>query len=114
VTFVDIDYEKLMATKMNVIHQTKELRDVLGAVEMLPEESTVLMRSTHYIGIGCDLKNLNKLEEALKTEMWSPQASILCIAEVSLTYMDVKSADALISWISKLGKGQNTTFNASS
>lgn len=104
---MDIDYEKLMATKTNVIRQTKELRDLLGDVEVFPEQSTVLVRSMHYIGIGCDLKNLKKLEEALKSEIGTSPSSILCIAEVSLTYMDVESADALISWIPTLGEGQS-------
>ncbi|KKA22250.1 Leucine carboxyl methyltransferase family [Rasamsonia emersonii CBS 393.64] len=64
----------------------------------------------HYIGIGCDLKNLKKLEEALKSEIGTSPSSILCIAEVSLTYMDVESADALISWIPTLGEGQSGIF----
>lgn len=96
-----------MATKTNVIRETKELSDVLGDVEVFPEPNAVLMRSMHYIGVGCDLKNLKKLEEALKTEIVTSPSSILCIAEVSLTYMDVESADALISWIPTLGEGQS-------
>lgn len=109
--FVDIDYEKLMINKKNIIEKTKEITDVLEDVEFLPDENAIQICSKHYIGIGCDLKNLKKLEEALKTKIDSSNCSILCVAEVSLTYMDVKSADALIHWTSKLSSGQFKFLN---
>lgn len=94
-----------MINKKNIIQKTKEITELLDDVEFLPDENAVLMRSKHYIGVGCDLKNLKKLEEALKMEIDS-NYSILCVAEVSLTYMDVQSANALIHWASKLSDGQ--------
>ncbi|OKL56224.1 tRNA wybutosine-synthesizing protein 4 [Talaromyces atroroseus] len=104
VTFVDIDYEKLMGIKTSVIQQTDNLRSILGEIKTFPEPSPVLLQAPHYVAVGCDLKNLKKLEDALKEVLGSSPASVLCIAEVSLTYMDVQSADALISWIPKLDK----------
>lgn len=104
-TFVDIDYEKLMGIKTSVIQQTEELKSTLGDIKVYSDPSSVLLRASHYVAVGCDLKNLKKLEEALKEVLGPSPVSILCIAEVSLTYMDVQSADALISWFPTLGKG---------
>lgn len=103
--FVDIDYEKLMITKKLVIQDSKEITDLLDNVEVLPPGNAVQVRSDQYLAIGCDLKNLKKLDATLK-EILPAECSILCLAEVSLTYMDVKAADAVVSWASKLSPGQ--------
>ncbi|KAL1874680.1 tRNA methyltransferase ppm2 [Paecilomyces lecythidis] len=103
-TFVDIDYEKLMINKRNAIERTTEISSLLKDVEFLSDENAVLIRSKHYVGVGCDLKNLKKLEDTLRTVIGEGQCSILCTAEVSLTYIDVESADALIKWTSSLGQ----------
>lgn len=110
VTFVDIDYEKLMGIKSSIIQQTDELKSILGEIESNAAPNLVLFRSSNYVAVGCDLKNLKKLEEALKEVLGSSPASVLCIAEVSLTYMDVQSADALISWLPKLNKGIHNLY----
>ncbi|KAI9928301.1 tRNA methyltransferase ppm2 [Aspergillus wentii] len=102
-TFVDIDYEKLMLNKKTAIHGTPEITELLENVEFLPDESAVQVRSDRYKAIGCDLRNLKKLEDTLNAEVFpSSECSILCLAEVSLTYMDVKSAGAVVNWASKL------------
>ncbi|KAJ9204275.1 hypothetical protein DTO164E3_2037 [Paecilomyces variotii] len=103
-TFVDIDYEKLMINKRNAIEKTTEISSLLKDVEFLSDENAVLIRSKHYVGVGCDLKNLKKLGETLNTIIGEDQCSILCTAEVSLTYMDVESADAVIKWTSSLSQ----------
>jgi tRNA wybutosine-synthesizing protein 4 len=103
---VDIDYEKLMGIKTTVIQQTQELLDIIGDTEVYPEPNVIRMRAPHYIAVGCDLKNLKKLEVGLRTIFGSSPASILCVAEVSLTYMDIESADALVSWLPQLGEGR--------
>ena len=108
--FIDIDYDKLMANKRNIIHRCKALSDLIPDIHLPAESSTVLVRSKQYIGIGCDLRELQKLEQILKVEIGSAECSVLCTAEVSLTYMDVMSADALIAWSSKLSNGQSASF----
>lgn len=104
--FVDIDYEKLMVNKKLVIQNTEEITDLLDNVEVLPDENPIQLRSDQYLAIGCDLKNLEKLDDTLSREVLPPQCQVLCIAEVSLTYIDVSSADAVIRWASKLSSGQ--------
>ncbi|PWY95833.1 leucine carboxyl methyltransferase [Aspergillus sclerotioniger CBS 115572] len=100
--FVDIDYEKLMINKKTAIRRTDEITQTLKDVEFLSDESAVQIRSTHYLGIGCDLKNLKKLDDVLRNEVLPAECSVLFLAEVSLTYMDVKSANAVLDWASKL------------
>ncbi|KAE8149305.1 tRNA wybutosine-synthesizing protein 4 [Aspergillus avenaceus] len=103
-TFVDIDYEKLMLNKKLAIQKTDEITQLLEDVEFLPDDSAVQIRSKHYLAIGCDLKNLTKLDTALKTEVLPAECSVLFLAEVSLTYMDVKSANEVVNWASQLSK----------
>ena len=103
--FVDIDYEKLMVNKKTAIRRTKEITDLLEGVEFLSDEDAVQIRSEHYTAIGCDLKNLKKLDDTLRNEILPAECSVLFLAEVSLTYMDVVSANAVVDWASKLRSG---------
>ncbi|KAE8352640.1 tRNA wybutosine-synthesizing protein 4 [Aspergillus coremiiformis] len=109
-TFVDIDYEKLMVNKKTAIRQTDEITQLLEDVEFLPDDSAVQIRSKQYLAIGCDLKNLTKLDTVLKADVLPSECSVLFLAEVSLTYMDVKSANAVVSWASKLSNGEDAQF----
>ena len=103
---MDVDYEQLMAKKRDMIVETKELRDMLPGAKACSSEEAVLIRSEPYLGVGCDLRNLGKLDKALKNEINTEECLILCTAEVSVTYMDVDAADALIKWASSLPNGQ--------
>lgn len=106
VTFVDVDYKKLMLTKRDIICQTSALKNLRCGIRATSKHKAALLRSDRYLAIGCDLQNLEVLEEALKAELDISEYLILCIAEVSITYMDPVAADALIAWASKLGDGQ--------
>ncbi|KAL4956047.1 hypothetical protein BDW69DRAFT_99810 [Aspergillus filifer] len=102
-TFVDVDYEKLMVNKKTAIQKAQIIQDqLIGNVEFGSDESAVQIRSDQYVAVGCDLKNLEKLDHVLKTEILPADCTILFLAEVALTYMDVKSANAVISWAAKL------------
>ncbi|KAE8358334.1 hypothetical protein BDV27DRAFT_150537 [Aspergillus caelatus] len=101
-TFVDIDYEKLMVNKKTAIRKADEITQLLEDVEFLPDYSAVQIRSKHYLAVGCDLKNLTKLDNVLRAEVLPSECAVLFLAEVSLTYMDVKSANAVVSWASRL------------
>ena len=57
------------------------------------------------MALGCDLGESNRLDELLAGIIDIPRSLILCIAEVSMTYMDVKSADALIEWAAHYDNG---------
>lgn len=112
--FVDIDYEKLMVRKKNAIRNSKEITAVLGDMNFGSDEDAIQLRSSRYIAVGCDLKNLKKLDDVLRSSILPdnllgtppdtlPQhCSVLCLAEVSLTYMDVQSANEVVKWAAKL------------
>jgi len=101
--FVDIDYEKLMVHKKNAIRQTQEITRVLGDIEFGSDEDAIQISTPRYWAVGCDLKNLKKLDEVLQNNiLLSADCSVLLLAEVSLTYMDVQSANEVIKWASKL------------
>lgn len=104
--FVDIDYEKLMVNKKTAIQRNNEITELLENVEFFPDDKAVQICSDHYLAIGCDLKNIKKLDKTLRNEVLPAECSVLFLAEVSLTYMDVGSANAVVNWASKLSSGQ--------
>ena len=109
--FVDIDYEKLMVHKKNAIRQTPEITKVLGDVEFGSDEDPIQIKSSRYQAVGCDLKNMKKLDDVLRnTILPSTDCSVLFLAEVSLTYMDVYSANEVVKWASKLTSGMLTVY----
>ena len=105
--FVDIDYEKLMVHKKNAIRQTQEITGILENVEFSSDQAAIQIRSSQYLAVGCDLKNLRKLDDVLRTSILpSNDCPVLFLAEVSLTYMDVQSANEVVKWASKLTNGE--------
>lgn len=106
VKFLDIDHHRLMVNKRNMIRDCKELRELIPDADFLPDTESLLIRGSQYIGIGCDLAEVQKLESALKSQLNLDQYSIFCFAEVSLTYMQVHAANAVLSWASKLSDGK--------
>ncbi|KAI9376357.1 hypothetical protein BJX61DRAFT_392186 [Aspergillus egyptiacus] len=101
-TFVDIDYEKLMVNKKTAIQRTDAISQLLENVVFNHDESAIQIRSSKYIAVGCDLKNLDKLDQVLRAEVLPANCAVLFLAEVSLTYMDVKSANAVVNWAAHL------------
>lgn len=61
---------------------------------------------SRYLQLGCDLRNLNSLENILASTVNIQESLILLVAEVSITYMDVEAADALIRWTGTLPHGE--------
>lgn len=102
VTFVDIDYPELITRKLEVISQTPQLRDLLDApVPVGGRDGATFPVDNRYLALGCDLADIERLEKILNEYIDIEGCSILCIAEVSITYMDVGDADSLIRWASR-------------
>lgn len=95
---MDVDYPDLMQKKYNVISNTSELQDLLGSHDRPLDSSGLIMRSEKYLAIGCDLGDITRLDMLLASEVQLSNCLVLCIAEVSITYMDTNAADALIRW----------------
>lgn len=105
--FVDVDYELLLETKRQVINNTPEMRDLIHPIDQAAQskDKSVLVDSDEYAAIGCDLRNILRLERLLRSIIDVDQCLVLCVAEVSITYMQTDAADALISWSSTLSTG---------
>ena len=107
---MDVDYPQLMTKKCEVISHTPQLLALLEKAELPSVPGTILLRSNHYLALGCDLRDLKSLEDALKIELDTPRCMFLMIAEVSATYMEVEAADALISCVAQFGDGTSLFY----
>ncbi|KAL9636371.1 MAG: hypothetical protein Q9204_002289 [Flavoplaca sp. TL-2023a] len=105
VTFVDIDYPELMIKKRDMVLDQSEMKHLIGDpndeaphLHSTGHESPIMIRSNRYVGLGCDLRDIARLDKILEEELQIHRCLVLCSAEVSITYMDVDAADALITW----------------
>lgn len=96
-----------MQKKRAIVLGTPQLRELLGPNLVISEHDTdqILLRSEKYCQLGCDLRKLDALRQCLESFLPLPECSVLFVAEVSITYMDTMSADALIEWASSIGQG---------
>lgn len=103
--FLDIDYKELMIKKRTIVERTIELQQALKNIQV-PAEGDVIFRSDRYLQIGCDLRDLERLERTLTSTIDVQTSHILFVAEVSITYMDAEYSDNLIEWASNLPHGR--------
>ena len=104
--FVDIDFPQLIASKVRVILETPQLLDLLSSPATAKEEDILPFRTKHYIALGCDLANTADLNDALMNVIDLKSHRVLCMAEVSITYMNTVAADSLIRWAGLLPDGK--------
>lgn len=102
--FIDIDFKELMLSKREIILNTPKMNDLLSN-PTISTDNDVLLDSEEYAAIGCDLRNPKRLERLIKTVVDIDQCLVLCLAEVSITYMSVDDSDALIAWSTTLSPG---------
>jgi tRNA wybutosine-synthesizing protein 4 len=100
VKFIDVDYEDLMLKKRDLVHRTTELNEMLSNVSS--GASPIILQSDEYAQVACDLRDLSKLSSALSSIVDLEDSLIMFSAEVSVTYMSVTAADALIKWTGTL------------
>lgn len=93
-----------MARKYKVIQETRELNSLLSNMHV-PDDPLVLMESDQYIQMGCDLRDLVSIHQSLSKLIDIAKCDFLFVAEVSITYMETKAADAVIQWAGSLGQG---------
>lgn len=96
VKFIDVDYKDLMIRKRAVVMAAPELNSVL--TNSVVSESEVLFKSDQYLQIGCDLRDTLKLAQIIASVIDLENCLLLFTAEVSVTYMTLKGADALLTW----------------
>jgi tRNA wybutosine-synthesizing protein 4 len=101
-----------MLKKRDVVHNTTELSSMLNNIRISSEED-ILLRSDEYLQLGCDLRDLRGLQRSLSTVINVQKSLVLLTAEVSITYMDVEAADALIQWAATLPYGEHGSHGVS-
>ncbi len=105
-----MDYEVLLETKREIIFNHHEMRDLLHSRVTDPTKNgdPILVNSHEYAAIGCDLRNLRRLDRLLRMVVDDlGECIVLCIAEDSTSYMKLEAANALISWSSGLSTGKS-------
>jgi len=100
ILFVDVDYPELMRRKTDIVRENEVLANQVTNVEHSDAERGVMLRAVEYIAVGCDLKNLADLDGILRHELKLQDCEILFMAEVSIAYMPVMEADAVVKWAS--------------
>ena len=88
----------MIAKKVDVIIKSPQLRELVDPLERPSSPDGLGLRSENYLALGCDLGYISRLDELLAGSIDRSRSTILGIAEVSMTYMDVKAANALIKW----------------
>ncbi|KAK5988714.1 tRNA wybutosine-synthesizing protein 4 [Cladobotryum mycophilum] len=108
VLFIDVDYPDLMQKKRAVVLETPQLRDLLGTdfVTSDADNDCILLRSDKYCQLACDLRELDIFRSTLESFLDLSECEVLFVAEVSITYMDTQSANALIQWASSIGQAE--------
>lgn len=97
-----------MKNKRDVIRATEELNAYLKNVHYIDlNDDPTVFHSDQYIGLGCDLKDLQGFEKALKAKVDVSKCMFLFTAEVSITYMEPDAANSLISWAAHLSHGES-------
>ena len=94
-----------MEKKREVILNSSKLRAVLTIEDELPSHNGIILNSNEYAAVGCDLRNLRRLDRLVKKVASLKDCLVLCVAEVSLAYMSVKDSDAVLSWATTLSPG---------
>ena len=64
------------------------------------------LKSPHYVALGCDLANTDAVSEKLSSVVDNAKCMVLCVAEVSVTYMNTVAADSLIKCTRQFDDGQ--------
>ncbi|KAK3320988.1 hypothetical protein B0T19DRAFT_478170 [Cercophora scortea] len=125
--FVDVDFPDLIERKRQTVLSTPELLGAFTGVRTRAAAATdstptseskdkaatsapspIVFESDQYVQIGCDLRDLKTLREALETVLGDDVAgcSFLFVAEVSITYMETPAADKVIEFAASLGDAE--------
>ena len=95
-----------MLTKKEIIEAAPQMRDLLTP-QALPDDGYTVLSAEEYIAVGCDLRDINGLNVSMKSSR-PDQCLVLCVAEVSLIYMNPDTSDALIGWAAHLSSGKSS------
>ena len=104
-TFVDVDYPPLISRKCQIISETSQLCELVGSSKEANSVTGIYYQSPQYVGLGCDLTDIRRLDNVLMEKLSFTSCMVLCTAEVSVTYMNTEAADALFKWAAQYSNG---------
>ena len=106
VTFIDIDYDDLVQSKIETILAEESLRELLGESYSYHREDPLSLVSPQYRIFGFDLHDITPLKQMISDSFKSgDDSSILLVSEVATCYMEPSKVDELIVWASSLHDG---------
>ncbi|XP_006883272.1 PREDICTED: leucine carboxyl methyltransferase 2 [Elephantulus edwardii] len=97
-TVWEVDFPDVARRKVQRIRDIPELCALTGPFQEGDPASALLLGSLDYRILGLDLRQLQRLDEALATAGLDAAAPTLLLAEAVLTYLEPKSAADLIAW----------------
>jgi tRNA wybutosine-synthesizing protein 4 len=79
-----------MQNKMSIIEKTDQLRELLPKFTTTGASQGLLASSAPYVGIGCDLIDVDPLQKTLQEhlQLSTEDAAIIFVSEVSTAYME--------------------------
>ncbi|CAI5477680.1 unnamed protein product [Closterium sp. Yama58-4] len=97
--FIEVDFQEVVAKKTAIINAKPELAACLGS-DVTPLEGDGLRSSNGYSLVSADLRDTEKLQEALAAAgaEFGPNTATLFLCECVLIYMDAPSSSRLVAW----------------
>ncbi|XP_008572238.1 PREDICTED: tRNA wybutosine-synthesizing protein 4 [Galeopterus variegatus] len=94
----EVDFPDVARRKAERIGETPELCSLTGPFQKGDPGSALCFESLDYRILGLDLRQLQRLDEALAAAGLDAASPTLLLAEAVLTYLESDSAAALIAW----------------
>lgn len=97
-----------MRQKVKIIKDTPQLNSVLcNTKDTAAEGNPVILRSDSYLAVSCDLEDFAALDRVLR-QGTPEECDYLFVAEVSITYMEEKAAEAVLQGAAKFESSKFT------
>ncbi|XP_032153590.1 tRNA wybutosine-synthesizing protein 4 [Sapajus apella] len=97
----EVDFPDVARRKAERIRETPELCALTGPFQSGKPASALYFESVDYRILGLDLRQLQRVDEALGAAGLDPASPTLLLAEAVLTYLEPESAAALIAWAAR-------------
>jgi tRNA wybutosine-synthesizing protein 4 len=105
--FIDIDYEDLIKHKLRIIQEDPLLNQLIDQEPTIQKiyGDGIVSSFGWYSTVGCDLGDIERMSRMLEDIINIEECDILFIAEVSISYMPLRKADAVLHWSASHEKG---------
>jgi tRNA wybutosine-synthesizing protein 4 len=105
--FIDVDYADLIQKKTDII-TSGDLRQYLDDDYVVSSagQTKVILESSSYCAVGCDLADVKTLHSVLRNILQIGSHPILFVAEVTIAYMTIRSANELLKLASSFEDGR--------